>query len=450
MTTLPGVNIITNIVSSLLTESNTGSALLIGTSTWGRENELLTFEGSSDINSEFKSGAIPINANLFVAGGGREFYLYRFVPDDAVASTKILQNSTTDVITLTGKYKGSYGNNLTVTVETINTDKKKITISNGSVNEVYDNDGAGYDDNDDIVLAINTNSSFVLAEKETEDLPDDLAKSVFSGGDDGSAITQADVEAVINTTYDKFYGFLLVPEITTDASQGVFATMMDNRETNDKKQTFYVTGITKDEAYATTITRTASSNNGLFIRIAPGTVEYNDTTYSGAYAASYYAGLLSKISVGESLTHKTFALPMYVNYTSNLENYKDFELKQLKTLGITAINQVGNYQGVVQAVTSITDITNPFFEQVVRRETNYIKENLYVLLNPFVGQQNTIVKRAQIKGVVDGFMIGSINDAIIEDYEVEVILGESSDKVDVNLSFDPIYPINTIDVTLTI
>lgn len=449
MSLTPGITIQTTIQTSLLQVDNSGTAFLIATANWGTENTLQTYIGASAISTLFKTGALPVAANIFVAGKGRTINTYRFVPNDAIASTQTLAGSTGDAIDLTGKYKGTYGNSIWTKVEAIGSNRK-LTISDDKSVEIYDNNGNGYSSNADLVSDINENSSLVTAVVSTTNLVAVVSKTLMTGGDNGAAITSADIQTIIEDKFDLSYDVLLVPELTDDTSQGVIANLMETRENDYNEFSIFVSGIDKDEAYSTTIGRTTSTLTGRLIRMAPGTCIYNDVSYSGGYTACYYAGLLLSLEPGESATHKPFNLQTYINYANLKENYNQAEVSNLIANGFTVINKLGNIKAPIRAVTSISDITNPFFEQSIRRSIDLIKSNLINLLNPFIGQKNTAFKRIQMKGVIDSYLNRSVDDTIISEYESEVLDTDVPTEVSVNLILTPVYPINQITINLTI
>ena len=449
MSLRPGIDIQTTVKTSLLQENSSGSAFIIATANWGTENTLQSYEGASAITSLYKSGALPISANMYVAGKGRTINIYRFVPDDATTSNLTLAGAVGDGIDLTAKYKGSYGNNIWVKVEAVDSNRK-ITISDDKNIEIYDNGGEGYSSNDDITSIINEQSKFVAAETSTSSLVAVASKSLLTGGDNGTAITTSDVQTIIDEKFDLSYDVLLVPELTDDTTHNTIGNLMETRETENKEYSIFISGIDKDEAYATTIARTATTSQGRLIRLAPGTFEYDDTKYSGGYGACYYAGLYLSQEIAESPTHKPFGLTKYINGSNETVNYNNTQVNNLIALGFTVINKVGNYQAPIRAVTSINDLSSPFFEQSIRRSIDTIKSNLITNLNPFIGQKNTNFKRVQMKGVIDSYLNRSVSDTILNSYESEVLDTDVPTEVAVNLILSPVYPINDISINLTI
>lgn len=452
MTLRPNVRIQTTIRTSLLQADSAGNAFLIATATWGEENTLLQYVGSSGITNAFKGGALPINANIYVAGGGRNLNIYRFVPVDAEASTETFQNDATNVITITAKYKGTYGNNIWVRIDEQGTGRK-ITISDDVSTEILDNEGDsnGYATNTLLVAAINDNSNLVTAELDAATpLVDTYAKTLLTGGLQGTAITASNVQTIVEDLFDLSYTALLVPELTGDSDHNTIGGLMESRGTNNNEFSLFVTGISKDESYATTITRTASTLNGRLVVLVPGTYEWDGVQYSGGYGASFYAGLLLSLPTAESATNKPFGLSKFINGASKTVNYNNLQVEKLIEGGFTVINKVGNFQAPIRAVTKIGDITNPFFEQSVRMSMDVIQNALINLLNPFIGKKNTDIKKIQMKGIIDSYLNRSISDEIINDFGSEVLDGISPTEIRINLAITPVFPINTIVVNLTI
>jgi hypothetical protein len=456
MTYTPEVSIQTRIQTKLLADINTGTAFIVASNNWGAENVMQEYEGSADITQDYKAGPLVDAANLFVQGGGRDVKVYRYVPNDAVAAAKTLQGSSADKITLTAKYKGTYGNNIWFKAEEVTAGYVKLTVSDGYATEIFDNDTTGYNTISGIYVAVSGNSDLVTPTLvSATGMIDEYTKTFLSSGTsgvNGSAIALTNVSSVVNSKIDEPYDFLLVPEITVDASQGTIANLMSARDVNNKELSIFLTGVTTDEAYATTIARTASTTDGRMVIVTPGTTLIDGVKYSGGYTACYYAGLLAKKPIGQSLTHNSFALDTYVSYTSETtftKNYTPAQVEALLAAGFTPINKIGNYNGVIRAVTKITDVTSPLFEQVVLKEIDYVKNNLQNILNPFVGQPNTDKKRSEIKITADAFLDKAVLDGILTEYSTEVVL-DGVDKVRINMSVTPVYAINGITVNLTI
>lgn len=449
------INVINN--ANILQDISTGTALIIGTASWGPVNELGEYTGASEINELYRSGNLVDAVNFGVLGGLKNLKVYRIAADDKAKATYTFKSTAADRITISGKYYGTYGNNIQVTIEEITTGALRILISDGLITEIFDNSGAGYTSNTAIVSAINdttTGSTLVDATLVNGDvLVDEYVATSLTGGDDGTTnIVNNDYVTVINSLIEEDYDFLLTPDFTTDALQQTIATIIENREINYKRPSVYIVGIDSEEAYATTSARTATTNRGRLIIVTPGTIRYNDTSYSSNVAgAPFYAGLLAVKEYGDSLTRDNFGLTTYVNYTANTRYYTASQESNLVDAGFTVINKIGNYNGIVKAVTRIVSSTSSFGEQSVRIATDYLVNNLYNILNPFVGERNTSTKRAQIKSLVDGFMDDSVSNQYINNYSSEVI-ESSATIVTVNLNVIPVFPINTIqgNVTLTL
>lgn len=448
MTFTPSVDIRTNITTKLLSTENDGSTFLIAENTWGPENQFLEYEGSSEVAKDFKSGTLVDTANAFVIGGGKDIKVYRFTPNNAVNASLDLLSGITTCISLEAKYAGTYGNSIACSVESIGSNVRVI-ITDSITKEVYDNDGAGLSSNSDIVTTLSSSTLVTATLVDNNTLIDTLDSTFLASGANGTSITISDVISIVNEYIDRDYKILLVPEITANSSQSLLAARMEARANDYKIFSVFVTGISASESYSTTIARTATSNEGRLIIVVPGSFELGGTLYNGSYGAAVYAGMLSKQQLGVSLTHKTYPMQNYINYTTDKINYTKSQVENLIQGGFTVINKVGNYVGVERAVTKITDNTSPLFEQVVLFEIDYVKTNLYNILNPFIGQPNTVQKREEIKGIIKTFMNRTIIDKIINGYEVEVLL-QSVDTVVINLQVEPTYPINTILVNLTI
>jgi hypothetical protein len=449
------INVINNIV---LRDDATGTALIIGTASWGPTNKMYEYVGSGEINTLYKSGNLVDSSNFGVLGGLQNIKVYRIATDDKEKATYSFQSSAVNRITINGKYHGTYGNNIQVTIEEITAGYLRVLISDGLKTEIFDNEGEGYTSNSDIVDAINdttTGSNLVDAVLDNDDvLVDDYTATSLAGGDDGdSGLVANDYVSAVNSLIEEDYDYLLTPDVTEDATHRSIAVIIESREINYKRPSIYIVGADTNESYATTLARTATTNRGRLFFYGPGTIRYSDTSYSGNVAgAPYLAGLLSVKQKGDSLTHDSFGLDFYVSYTDS-ETYTKYYTKSqelaLVNAGFCVANKIGSYDGIVRAVTRITDTTNSFYEQSVRIASDYIVNNLYDILNPFLGERNTATKRAQIKSLVDDFMDDAVSDEAIVSYESEVVFS-SATVVTVNLTVVPVFPINTINGNVTL
>jgi len=447
------INVINN--ANILQEQATGTALFIGMADWGNVNTLETYTGASEINALYKSGNLVDAVNFGVIGGLKTIKVYRIAGTDKAKSTITLQGgSSVDSIKLDGKYYGTYGNNIQVKVEEVTTGHVKVIISDGLISEVFDNAGIGYATNQDIVDAINDSkkgSTLVDASLISNDnIVNVITATSLTGGNNGTTLDANDYLNVINSNIEEPYDFLLTPDFTTDGTQQTIATIMESRETNYDLQSIYFAGIEKDEDVTTTLNRTSTTNRGRLVIVTPGTVVYSGKTYSSNVAsAPFAAGLAATKNLGDSLTRDSFGLDTYYNYSSGIKYYSTSQVENLESNGFFVVNRIGNYNGIIHGITKISNPTSSFSELSIRLATDYIKNNLLYILNPFVGKRNTDQKRSQIKSMVDNFLDSGVSNQYINSYASEVV-DTSATKVNVNLNIVPVFPINTIEGTVTL
>jgi hypothetical protein len=152
------------------------------------------------------------------------------------------------------------------------------------------------------------------------------------------------------------------------------------------------------------------------IFVAPGIITTdaasgNTVTLPGAYAATAIAGMLSAVSPHISLTNKTVSV-------------NDLEIKfnpgQLEQLILSRILAIEVRQGI-RVVKAITTSTNTAFQQITtRRIVDYAKYGVRSAANPYIGLLNNDRVRKSLKGSINGFLAGMVDDEMLIGYQLDV------------------------------
>lgn len=134
-------------------------------------------------------------------------------------------------------------------------------------------------------------------------------------------------------------------------------------------------------------------------------------TLPGAYAAAAVAGMLSAASPHVSLTNKTVSV-------------NDLEIKfnpsQLEQLILSRVLATEVRQGI-RVVKAITTSTNTAFQQVTtRRIVDYAKYGVRSAANPYIGLLNNDRVRKTLKGSINGFLAGMVDDEMLIGYLLDV------------------------------
>ena len=456
------VNIKSNL--SLIEPKGPGTVAIIGTAQWGPFNEIKTLtslnEGieyfKDDIDSTSEINLIK-GLDLAYRNGAGIVYALRVGDGTEETSNVILDAGSTNVVTIYGKYKGRYGDNITATV-TANGSGRDVKISDGVLVENYTNSGNGYTSNIELVSYINNNSNLVVTTCLTDDyLLDAVSETNLTGGIDGNnAVTAGN----ITTAFDNYlaneeFNILIVPGTTADSFHSTMVTKMNTRATNDDKFTVFVGGIAQDETIATATARTAS---GKRLAIVAPSCKYthritgNSIYLDGSYVACAYAGLLATMWPEKSPTHKILSTEGVMLDTTTLKKYyNNGEQEQLLSLGIVPISLISGSEMVVRGVTKHPTKTEVWFEQNIVGIVDYVHKQVIDTLNPFIGNPNLDRVRNVMAKNIDGILEQDMSDEIIESYQSTIVtLGSSPDTVNVAITIKPTFAVNFITVNLTI
>jgi len=454
-----------NILTSYIAPAGDRIAAMVGSAIWGDVNTVTTVSSLNDFISKFgddKTGTgvtLIKGADLFFRNGGT-LKVVRIVDGDEVKATEMFTNGATDVLSFTGKYYGTYGNNIEITIS-VNGSARDIKITDGKIIEIFNNSGTGYTTNEDIETAINAGSSLVTVAvetgHETSDLVDVATATYLTTGDDGEdSLDDADYTDAFDdllTAVD--YNFLLMPGKTDNAFHATIVGKLDTRTTTEKKYSRFVTGIAVDESISTAIARTAS---GKRLTVVAPNVNYThrvDSTSSvldGSYLACAYTGKICQLDLQISGTHETVSVEgLSVNVATGQEYYSKTEQEQLLQGHIAPISIIGTTRQMVRGITRYSDATNVFFEEVIVDILDYVREQSEEYLNTVIGKPNTTERRSIYSARLDAILVTAKHEEIIQDYQPSVVEeGSSNDTILATISIKPAYSTNFVQLTINI
>jgi len=453
-----------NVLSSLIAPAGARNAAMLFTATWGPIGEIKTITSVSDFIATFgndKTGSTITGikgADLFFANGGT-LKAVRVEDGDADESSLVLQNSTTDVITLTAAYKGTEGDKISVTVTDID-GNRGVDIQFGSIIESYNNLGDGYPTNEVIVDAINETSTLVTAVvetgEETSNLLDEITATYLTGGDDGDVtVALADYTDVMDSILlNEDYNFLLIPGIVDDSSHAIVVGKLNTRASTEKKYSRFITGVDTDETITTIKARTTS---GMRCSVLAPSVVYThrvdgETNLDGSYLACAYAGMLCNTALEVSGTHNTVNVEgVIVNITTGKEFYSKPEQSELIGANVIPVSLIGSSVQAVRAVTRISDTTDVRFEEVIVDILDYVTAQAENYLNGVIGKPNTAETRTVYAARLDAILQSIKDEGIIEDFNDSLVSeGASPDTINATLSVKPTYNANFVNLTINI
>jgi hypothetical protein len=474
----PRVRIDVREAITLQAQAGTGVVAILGTATWGEKNTVQTITSLSqgiDLFKDDKTGttntiSLIKGLELLYRDGAGTVKAVRVGDGDEAKATKAFDGNAggeVGVLTFSGLYEGTYGNNIgiTITANAITATNRDITITDGLNTELFDNNGAGYATNAAIGTAINGVSTLVTvavkAGSETSNIVDASTQTYLTGGDDGedSLLASDYTTAFDNVLANEDFDILVIPGSdaleASDAFHASIVGKLNTRASSDDKFAIFVSGIAKDETITTAQARTASGER--LTLVAPNIkythrIDGNQIILNGSYLACSYAGGMAGKLVQIAPTHKVLNVEgLSVLESTGKDYYNNGEQESLLSSRIVPITSIFGGIMAARGVTRITDTTSVFYEQNIVRIVDYVKAQVLTKLNGFIGDPNLERVRTIISKEVDGILEQDKLDEVIAAYQAtEVACGASPDTVLVNMTIQPTFAINFINVSLTI
>ena len=455
------------VLTSFVSPAGDRTAAMIGSATWGAINTSTIISNMSEFISYFgedKTGTDVTGikgADLFFRNGGTLKFV-RITDGDESKADYMAKVGSTNAINFEGLYNGTYGNNIAITVSANATTStnRDIEITDGNILEIFNNNGAGFSKNSDIVSAISDNSRLVDVTIQTgqeNTILDVITKTYLTGGDDGEDnLSTTDYTDVFdNVLYSESFNFLLIPGVTDNALQATIVGKLNTRASSEKKYSRYLTGIAKDETISTAVARTST---GKRITVCAPNVKYThriDNTkdiYDGSYLACAHAGNLCQLGTQNSATHKPINVEgLSVLESSGKEYYTKAEQEQLLQGRILPFALIGSSIQAVRGVTRETSTTSVFFDEVVVDIVDYVRAEVEAYCDTTIGLPNTDNRRTIWSGRIDAITANAQKQEIIQEFQPSVLVeGASPDTYNATVSIKPAYAVNFVQLTINI
>ena len=327
----------------------------------------------------------------------------------AQASHKVASRGGTAAI-LTAKTPGTWGNDIAITVEAAVSDVKVI-LRYGAIEEIYT-----VSTGDDLVEQIITaDSALVDAKTDTNssEKPKVIAETKFVGGDNGADTSDVDYEGGFEQLLHE-NAHIIVAAGQDDTIGNELTSHVEIASTDEiKRDRIAVVGSKKVATLGDITGHNLASDRVIFV--APGIKATDapsgkEVTLPGAYAAAAIAGMLSARDPHVNLTNKTVSV-------GGLETkFTPAQLKQLVQKRVLALEERRGFR-VVKAIT--TD--DGAFRQIsTRRIVDFAKFGARSAASPYIGLLNNDRVRKALKGSINGFMAGMVDDEMIISYELDV------------------------------
>ena len=454
----------TNIRSNLSLISPTGPGVIaiMGTAQWGPFDALQTLSSFNDGLNAFQDDSI-VDTNLTLIKGLDLMYrngagtVYAMRVDDGSAATSsiTLKAGTTSVITVYGFYKGTYGNNVSVTV-TANGTGRDVMITDGNAVENYTNSGNGYTSNLVLVAAINAASALTIATCLVNTyLLDTATATNMTGGLNGSAPSASNYTTAFDNYLDtQVFNILVVPGTTADSFHSTMVAKLNTRELNEDKFSVFIGGVALNESIATMTARTAG---GKRLSVVTPSIAYTNRIsgitgfLDGSYLSCAYAGVVAANYPEISPTHKLVSTEGIYATTTGKRYYNNGEQEQILSARIVPMSLISGSEMCVRGVTRNVDITEVWFEQNIVDIVDQVEYDLLNMLNGFIGDPNLPRVRNVMAKNCDGILETAKRNETIEAYQPSIVsLGVSPDTVNVAITIRPTFSINFITLNLTI
>lgn len=303
---------------------------------------------------------------------------------------------------------------------------RKVTIRYGGTSETYTvADGNHLKD-----LINNATSPSRLVEAFTDgssvigsDIPkkhknfDDFrefGKAADTPGSDGANAVASDYELGLEQLLNEDAHIIVAAGMDHNAIGSKLKEHCERASTDKmKKDRIAVAGSEVNASVDTIRSHEISSERVIFV--APGIKSTDITTgkevtLPGSYAAAVIAGMLCGRSPHISLTNKTLSV-------SGLEvKFTQAQLETLLNERVLALEERNGFR----IVKGITTDKGPYRQITTRRIVDYAKYGVRSAAESYIGLLNNDRVRKALKGTINGFLVGMIDDEMLISYELDV------------------------------
>lgn len=296
-----------------------GSVVALGfTHDWGPSESVVALRNLADFKSYFGPSETTagfkavkqafLGEGLEGRGGAGQVLAFRMVGAAGLKASKTFSNTTPAVaVTLTAKSDGSYGNNLTVTVQDstnpVNTDM--ILYVNGVEVERYTFADANIAD---LVAQITANSRWVTATQQITGVALGLVSNQsLTGGNDGTTLLAADYVAAMAGFDSQRFGVLAFEDLTDVTIAASLRVWSENWNVNGKRFITVLGGLA-NELIATAVTRAVAAASENIVTLGMGSVlDSTLGTLSTSQLAPRIAGIMAAKGEAQSMTYSRLA-----------------------------------------------------------------------------------------------------------------------------------------------
>jgi hypothetical protein len=343
---------------------------------------------------------------------------------------------------LSAKTHGTWGNSITIEVEDATPDVNVI-LSYGATEEVYT-----VSDGDDLVAQVNAGSILVdaTAGAQSTEPPSVTAETAFTGGSNGADASDADyalgLEQLLNEN-----AHIIVAAGQDNTVIGNELTSHVESASTDKIKRDRIAVVGSQEGATLTQITSHTLNSDRVIFVAPGikatdAASGEEVTLPGSYTAAAIAGMLSSRAPHVSLTNKT------VSVASLETRFTPAQLEQLIHARVLGLEERRGFR----VVKAITTSTNTAWHQITtRRIVDFAKFGVRSASEPYIGLLNNDRVRKALKGSINGFLAGMVDDEMVISYELDVTATRDEEIrgiAKVTMTLRPTFSIDFIKVVM--
>ncbi|MCP4215137.1 MAG: hypothetical protein GY765_10790 [bacterium] len=276
-------------------------------------------------------------------------------------------------------------------------------------------------------------------------------EKTLTGGNNGAGAGASQYKAGLVLLENEEVNFVLGAGMAVTQFGSALLGHVDSMESQGKDRIGLTGGEIDDDADAIN-GHTETLSHRRMILVGPGILATDSSaslqqgrdvvvTLPGSYAAAAVAGKLASLAPHISPTNKVLAV-------RGVEHeFFRAELKQLVQNRVLCLEKKSGYR----IVRGITTDPGPFAQITTRRIVDKAKAGIRVGCMPYIGRLNNERVRKALKGTLDGFLIGMVQDEALVSYQLDVTATrpqEIAGQCIVTVTLRPTFSIDYIKVIM--
>jgi hypothetical protein len=435
----------------------TGYVGMVGTATRGPADQVVTLGSFTEARAAFGEadpwrgggrGELTLMRALELAfnNGASTVFAVRVAGAGAAASRVVLKKGSANLMTITAKSAGTWGDALRVRVRAAaeGVAGRVVEVSLDEARESFQGADAG-----ELAAAIAAGSSLVTATVQgaTGDLPDVVEEAALTGGKNGDEPGSKDYARGLEALENEPVNLVLL----AGQDAGMAATLQAHLNRTAQVRRERIGFIGSDASGSADAIAGHSLNSDRLVYVGPGirvrvtdpdTRKDREVDLPGAYTAAAVAGLVASLPVQTSPTNKPLAV------SGLAATFNQPKLEKLVQSRVLAVEKREGFR----IVKGITTSTNPAWHQITtRRIVDYAMAGVRSSCNPYIGKLNNVRVRSAMKATIDGFLTRMVQDEALVGYQLEVSATRAQEvagEAIVTMTLQPTFSIDFIMVTM--